>query len=382
MVSERLASIHESPTMKISAMAKKLNKSGLDVIDLGVGEPDFDTPRHICEAACLSIRNGETHYAPTNGLPELRQAIAEKLCDENMLEVTADDVIVTPGAKMAVFSAIQALMQEGDECILIGPSWVSYEPSVAFAGGRVRWAEVDESFMPVDLAGAVTTKTKLIIVNSPNNPTGAVFGRQILQEIRDLAIDSHLFVISDEIYEKIIYGQEHVSIASLPEMEERTVTINGFSKSYAMTGWRLGYLTGPKDCLKWITRLLSHSVSQATTFVQRSGVDALRGPQDMVSAMVAEFNARRDLIVSGLQEIGIICNLPGGAFYVFPDVSEMGGGDVFAESLLKDALIAATPGSAFGPGGSNYVRLSYAASQERLKEALIRIKKLKMNTVY
>ncbi len=376
MVSPRLSNIHESTTMKISAMAKKLTASGLDIIDLGVGEPDFDTPKHIAEAGCNSIKMGETHYAPTAGIPDLRQAIADKLNNDNTLEVTADDVVVTPGAKMAVFSAIQALMQEGDECVLIGPSWVSYEPCVAFAGGRVAWANVDEEFLPQDLAASITPRTRLILVNSPSNPTGAVFDGSVLEEIRDLACDHDLFVMSDEIYEKIIYGQEHISIGSLPGMEERTITINGFSKAYAMTGWRLGYLTGPRTITKWVTRLLSHSVSQATTFVQRAGVAALRGPQDEVQAMVREFEARRDLLVSGLQDLGIICSLPGGAFYVFPDVSEHGGGDAFTERLLKDALIAATPGSAFGPGGANYVRLSYATSQTRLTEALERINKM------
>jgi aspartate aminotransferase len=376
LVSERMASIHESTTLKISAMAKKLNKSGLDVIDLGVGEPDFATPQNICQAACDSIKNGETHYAPTTGIAELREAIAEKLCDENMLEVTADDVVVTPGAKMAVFAAFQALLEEGDECVMIGPSWVSYEPCAAFAGAKVAWSQVDEDFMPVDVAETITRKTRFILVNSPSNPTGAVFDRKVLEEIRDLAVDHDLFMVSDEIYEKIIYDREHISIGSLSGMEERTITINGFSKAYAMTGWRLGYLTGPRETMKWVTRLLSHSVSQATTFVQRAGVEALRGPQNAVAAMVEEFGARRDLFVSGLQGMGIICNLPGGAFYVFPDVSEFGGGDLFTDKLLKDALIAATPGSAFGPGGANYVRLSYATSQERLKEALARIEKM------
>jgi aspartate aminotransferase len=376
LVSERMANIHESTTLKISAMAKRLCKDGLDVIDLGVGEPDFATPRNICDAGCTSIKNGETHYAPTNGIAELRQAIADKLVEENKLKVTAEDVVVTPGAKMAVFAAVQAVLQEGDQCVLIGPSWVSYEPCIAFAGGNVVWGKVDENFMPVDLAKSITRKTKLILINSPSNPTGAVFDKKILQEIKDIAIDHDLLVISDEIYEKIIYDNEHISIGSLPGMEDRTITINGFSKCYAMTGWRLGYMTGPKEAMKWSTRLLSHSVSQATTFVQRAGVEALRGPQDAVKAMVSEFCSRRDLFVSGLQKMGIKCNLPGGAFYVFPDVSEYGGGDIFADKLLKDAQIAATPGSAFGPDGTDHVRLSYAASQERLNEALVRIEKL------
>jgi aspartate aminotransferase len=371
-----MASIHESKTLKIAAMAKKLTKDGLDIIDMSVGEPDFDTPKHIVEAGCNSIRMGETHYSPTAGIPELRQAISEKLCRENSLQVTADDVIVTPGAKMAVFAAIQALLQEGDECVLIGPSWVSYEPCVAFSGARVVWGKVDEDFNPSDLASNINPKTRLILVNSPSNPTGAVFDQSAMLEIRDLAQDHNLFVISDEIYEKIIYNNMHVSIGSLPGMEDRTVTINGFSKAYAMTGWRLGYLTGPRETMKWVNRLLSHSVSQATTFVQRAGVAAIQGPQEEVFSMVAEFRARRDLLVAGLKTLGIPCSIPGGAFYVFPDVSEFGGGDAFTEKLLKEALIAATPGSAFGPGGVNYVRLSYATSQNRIKQAVERIEKI------
>ncbi len=362
--------------MKISAMAKKLNASGFDVIDLGLGEPDFDTPKHIIEAGCNSMKLGDTHYAPTVGIPELRQAIAEKLDNDNMLDVAADDVIVTPGAKMAVFATIQATIQEGDELVLIGPSWVSYEPCVAFAGGYVVWGKVDENFMPMDLSQTITSKTKAILINSPSNPTGAVFSKKVLNEIRDFVYDKDLMVISDEVYEKIIFDQEHISIGSLPDMKDRTITINGFSKAYAMTGWRLGYVTGPKESMKWVARLLSHSVSQATTFVQKAGVAALRGPQDEVQSMVREFRTRRDMFVSGLRALGIPCSMPGGAFYVFPDVSAFGGGDLFAERLLKDAMIAATPGSAFGPRGNNYVRLSYAASQQRLRKALDRVEKL------
>ncbi|MGB7544461.1 MAG: aminotransferase class I/II-fold pyridoxal phosphate-dependent enzyme, partial [Methanothrix sp.] len=228
-------------------------------------------------------------------------------------------------------------------------------------------------FMPQDLSESISPKTRMIIVNSPSNPTGSVFDGKVLEEIRDLAVDHNLSVISDEIYEKIIYDHQHISIGSMEGMEERTVTINGFSKSYAMTGWRLGYLAGPKETMKWVNRLLSHSVSQATTFVQRAGVAALQGPQDEVAAMVAEFKARRDVLVSGLRDLGIPCSIPGGAFYVFPDVSHLGGGDAFTDRLLKEGLIAATPGSAFGPDGRNYVRLSYATSQSRISQALERI---------
>jgi aspartate aminotransferase len=376
MVSLRMASIHESTTLKISAIAKKLAASGQDIIDMGVGEPDFDTPKHIVEAGCSSIKNGETRYAPTAGIPELRKAIAEKLCRENFLKVTADDVVVTPGAKMAVFAAIQALLSEGDECLLIGPSWVSYEPCVTFAGGRVAWGSVDSSFMPHNLSESINSRTRLIIVNSPSNPTGSVFDRKALEEIRDLAVDHNLSVISDEIYEKIIYDRDHVSIGSMAGMEDRTVTINGFSKAYAMTGWRLGYLAGPKEAMKWVIRLLSHSVSQATTFVQRAGLAAMQGPQEDVRNMVKEFKVRRDMLIAGLNDLGISCSVPGGAFYLFPDVSALGGGDAFADRMLKDALIAATPGSAFGPGGAGHIRLSYATSQSRIKQSLERIEKI------
>jgi len=362
--------------MKISAMAKKLNAAGLDVIDLGVGEPDFDTPKNICDAAINSIRRGDTHYLPTSGIPELRAAIAEKLYNDNGIEVSPDLVSVVPGAKMAIFAAIQAILEEGDECVLIGPSWVSYEPAVNFSGGRVKWADVNEEFKPTDLAESITSRTKMILVNSPSNPTGAVFGREILEEIRDIAIDNDLVVLSDEIYEKIIYGQEHLSIGSFPGMADRTVTVNGFSKCYAMTGWRLGYLAGPQEVMKWVNRILSHSVSHATTFVQWAGVEALKGPQDNIKAMVTEFQARRDLLVSGLAELGIRCPLPGGAFYVFPDFLEFGGGDSFTERMLSETMVAATPGSAFGPGGVDNIRISYAASQERLKQALERIGKM------
>jgi len=376
LVSRRLASIPESTTMKISAMAKKLNAAGLDVIDLGVGEPDFNTPNNICDAAVDSIRKGDTHYVPTSGIPELRAAIAEKLYNENHIEVEPDQVSVVPGAKMAIFAAIQSMLDEGDECVLIGPSWVSYEPCVNFSGGQVRWTEVDDEFMPLNLSESITPNTKMILVNSPSNPTGAVFGRRVLEEIRDLALDHNLWVLSDEIYEKIIYGQEHFSIGSFQGMEERTVTVNGFSKCYAMTGWRLGYLAGPPEIMKWVNRILSHSVSHATTFVQWAGVEALKGPQDTINSMVTEFRERRDLLVAGLRDLGIKCALPGGAFYVFPDVSEFGGGDVFSERLLSEAMIAATPGSAFGPGGTDNVRISYATSQDRLRESLDRMEKM------
>ncbi|MHC1631697.1 MAG: pyridoxal phosphate-dependent aminotransferase [Methanotrichaceae archaeon] len=376
MVSSRLASIPESTTMKISAMAKKLSAAGLDVVDLGLGEPDFDTPRNICEAVISSVERGNTHYVPTNGIPELRAAIADKLYNENQIEVSPENVVVTPGAKMAIFAAIQTLLDENDECVLIGPSWVSYEPCVNFAGGRVRWGQVDDEFMPFNLAETITKKTRFILVNSPSNPTGAVFDLNVMKEIRDLAVDYNLYVLSDEIYEKIIYDKEHISIGSLPGMEDRTVTVNGFSKCYAMTGWRLGYITAPPEIIRWVTRILSHSVSHPTTFVQYAGVEALRGPQECTKSMVTEFRARRDLLVAGFQEIGIKCNLPGGAFYVFPDVSEYGGGDKFSENLLSEAMIAVTPGSAFGPSGKDYVRVSYATSQDRLREALNRITKM------
>ena len=375
MVSKRLQSIEESATLKMTNLANELKREGHDVISFTLGEPDFDTPKNITDAAVESLRRGDTHYSASPGIPELRLAIAEKLNNENNLNIEPGHVIVTPGAKQAVFEAILAVLDEGDEAILFDPAWVSYDPCIKIAGGKTVFAPLDpeNDFNPTDVASYVTSKTKLIVLNSPSNPTGGIFSKEAIQEIADLAIDHNITVLSDEIYEKIIYDKEHLSIGSLPGMQDRTITINGFSKAYAMTGWRLGYLATSHELYKSMSKLQSHSVSSATTFVQWAGVEALKGDQSFIPEMVTEFKARRDLLVDGLNNMGIKCNYPSGAFYAFADVSAYGNGDDVCETLLTEAYVAATPGSAFGPNSMDFVRISYATSRERIQTALERI---------
>lgn len=365
----------ESPTIRIANIASQMKNDGIDVISFSLGEPDFDTPKHISDAATEALYKGATHYAPSAGISELREAIANKLKSENGLDASASDVLVTPGAKQAIFEIMMSVLDDGDEAIIFDPAWVSYEPCISFAGANATWVptDPDNGFMPIDVADYITNKTCLIVVNSPCNPTGGVFGEKELKNIADLAIDNDLLVLSDEIYEKIIYDRKHLSIGAMDGMQERTITVNGFSKAYAMTGWRLGYVHAKPELLQGFKKIHSHSVSSATTFAQYGGVAALEGPQEPVLEMVAEFRKRRDILIDGLNSIGIKCNKPDGAFYAFADVSEYGDGDSVAEKLLSEAYVAVTPGSAFGESGKNFVRISYATSQERIREALKRI---------
>ena len=374
MTSARLNRIQGSATLAIAKLAAEIAQEGKDVITLSLGEPDYTTPKHICKSAMQSLRRGDTHYTPSAGIPELIDAVAKKFHIDNGIDVTSDQILVTAGAKQAVFVAIQAVLDEGDETILLDPAWVSYDACIKYAGARTVWAQTDRDFMPPDLGEHITDKTKLIILNSPCNPTGAVFDRKYLEEIADLAIDNDIMVLSDEIYEKIIYSKTHFSIGSFDGMHDRVITINGFSKAYAMTGWRLGYMAAPADITGAALKLQSHSVSHATSFVQHAGITALCSDQSSVDEMVTEFRARRDILVDGLTSIGFNCGKPDGAFYVFPNVLEYGGGDAVAERLLKEAYIAVTPGSAFGPGSADYIRISYAASRERIYDALDRIR--------
>ena len=373
MTSARLDLIDESATLVIAKLASELEGRGNDVITMSLGEPDFETPEYISESAFQSIRRGETHYTPAAGIPELKNAIAEKLRTENNLDVAPDQILVTPGAKQAVFQSVQAVLDEGDEAILLDPAWVTYDACIRYAGARTVWVPTDQDFMPPDLGAYVTGKTKLIIINSPGNPSGAVFGKKYLAEIAEIAIDNGIIVLSDEIYEKIIYGKKHYSIGSFDGMQDRVITINGFSKSYAMTGWRLGYMAAPAEITRAALKLHSHSVSHATSFVQHAGITALSPDHGSIDAMVNEFRARRDILVGGLQSMGFDCRKPDGAFYLFLDVGDYGGGDYVFERLLNDAYIAVTPGSAFGPESSDFIRISYAASRERIYDALERI---------
>lgn len=375
MTAKRLQKITESATLRISNLASELKSQGKDIISFSLGEPDFNTPGHIIEAAKASLARSETHYTPSPGIPELRKAIAQKLKIDNNIEARAGNIIVTPGAKQAIFEVMLSVLQEGDEAILFDPAWVSYDPCVMLTGAKTVWvpSDPDKSFKPVNLAEYITKKTKIIVVNSPCNPTGGVYGRETLKEIADIAVDKNILVLSDEIYEKIIYGKEHISIGSMDGMQDLTITVNGFSKAYAMTGWRLGYVSAAKEIYDQMLKLHSHSVSQATSFVQYAGIAALQGDQTCVTDMVREFRARRDLLIRGLNKLGIRCAMPDGAFYAFADVSEYGSGEKVAELLLNKAFVATTPGAAFGEAGYDFIRISYATSQERIKEALRRM---------
>jgi len=371
--SNRVTSVEPSATLAVSNLASELEADGVDVVDLSVGEPDFATPENIVQAGKDAMDAGHTGYAPSNGVPELRDAVAEKLQGDG-LDYGRENVIVTPGAKQALYETFQTVVDEGDEVVLLDPAWVSYEAMAKLAGGelsRVDLAPHDFQLEPAldDLAAAVSDDTALLVVNSPSNPTGAVYSRAAMEGVRDLAVDHDVTVISDEIYQHINYGPEHVSLAGLDGMFERTVTVNGFSKAYSMTGWRLGYLAAPEELVSQAGKVHSHSVSSAANFVQRAGVEALANTEDAVGEMVEAFEARRDRLVELFDEHGKDVSVPDGAFYLMLPVAD--DDQTWCQDALKDAHVATVPGSAFGAPG--YARLSYAASTERLEEAVDRL---------
>jgi len=379
-VAERVRQLRPSPTLAVSDRARALRQQGIDVIDLGGGDPDFPTPTHICQAAADAMFRGETHYVASAGIPELRRAIARKLQAENRIPVTPDEIIVTPGGKAALFVSILALVGPGDDVLMFDPSWVSYEPMVLMAGARCLHVPLlpEENYRITREAieAVLTPQTRLMIVNSPNNPTGRVLTREEAEAIVAVAQEHDIVVISDEIYEKLIYdGREHLSLAAFPGMAERTLTVNGFSKAYAMTGWRLGYVAGPAPLIRQIMKVHSHSATCATSFAQWGGVAALEGPQDVIDAMVAAWDRRRRFVTERLNAIpGFRCPLPEGAFYAFPDVSGTGlSGQDVAQKLIEEAYVGVTPGDAFGASGSGCIRLSFATADELLEWALDRI---------
>jgi aspartate aminotransferase len=379
-VAERVRQLRPSPTLAVSDRARALRQQGIDVIDLGGGDPDFPTPTHICQAAADAMFRGETHYVASAGIPELRRAIARKLQAENRIPVTPDEIIVTPGGKAALFVSILALVGPGDDVLMFDPGWVSYEPMVLMAGARCLHVPLlpEENYRITREAieAVLTPQTRLMIVNSPNNPTGRVLTREEAEAIVAVAQEHDIVVISDEIYEKIIYdGREHLSLAAFPGMAERTLTVNGFSKAYAMTGWRLGYVAGPAPLIRQIMKVHSHSATCATSFAQWGGVAALEGPQDVIDAMVAAWDRRRRFVTERLNAIpGFRCPLPEGAFYAFPDVSGTGlSGQEVAQKLIEEAYVGVTPGDAFGASGSGCIRLSFATADELLERALDRI---------
>ncbi|MFU8866819.1 pyridoxal phosphate-dependent aminotransferase [Natronococcus sp.] len=370
---DRLTRVEPSATLAISALATELENDGADVVDLSVGEPDFPTPENVVEAGKDAMDAGHTGYTTSAGIIELREAIAEKLAEDG-LEHGPDEIIVTPGAKQALYEIVQALVQDGDEVVLLDPAWVSYEAMVKMAGGslsRVDLSETDFQLEPAleDLEAAVSDDTELLIVNSPSNPTGAVYSDEALEGVRDLAVEHDITVISDEIYKEITYGVEPTSLGTLEGMADRTVTVNGFSKAYSMTGWRLGYFAGPEELIDQAGKLHSHSVSSAVNFVQHAGVEALENTDEAVDEMVAAFAERRDLVVDLLEGHGVDVAVPDGAFYMMLPVSE--DDQEWCEGALEDAHVATVPGSAFGTPG--YARISYAASEERLQEGIERL---------
>ncbi len=369
---ERLKLIKPSATLRISALAKELAKKGKPVINMSAGEPDFRTPDHIVESAIKALKDGKHFYTPTRGIPELLEAIAEKVNKENGIPAKPENVIVTAGAKYAIFLAMQALLDEGDEVILLDPAWVSYEANVLMANAKPIWVRHDESFEDAPIEEYITSKTKMIVINTPNNPTGIVYPKEFLEKVADLAVDHDIYILSDEIYEKIIYEGKHYSIASFDDVFDRTVTVNGFSKAYSMTGWRLGYAIANEDIIKEMNKIQSHSISHPTSFVQYAGLNALRGDQSCVERMVEAFRRRRNLIIDGLNELGIEFVKPKGAFYVFMKV---GNGTEFAERFLKEEFVAVTPGEAFG-SYVDYVRVSYATSEKDIEEFLIRLENI------
>ncbi len=378
-LAKRMEGIGTETAFEASARARALEATGVDVVHLEIGEPDFDTPANIRAAAQRALDRGRTHYAPFPGIPELRAAIAADATKRKGFEVTPDHVFVTVGGKGVMLYAIEALIDPGDEAIVPDPGYPIYESLVRFMGGTpvpIPLRQSNGFRLDVDeLASLITPRTRLLVLNSPANPTGGVLTRGDLEQIAELAQRHDLVVLADEIYGRILYEGEHVSIASLPGMAERTIVLDGFSKTYAMTGWRLGYAIVPESLAFAFGRLLINSVSCVSTFEQDGAVEALTGPQDAVDAMVSEFHARRDLIVDGLNQItGVTCLRPAGAFYVFPDVSGTGlSGAEFANRLLYEAGVSGLAGTAFGGVGVGHIRLSYANSQQNIRKALDRM---------
>ena len=389
-LSKRISQISPSVTLAITAKAKQMKAQGINVIGFGAGEPDFDTPSHIKNAAKIAIDAGFTKYTPASGTKELKEAVCKKFKIDNNLEYTPEEILISCGAKHSLYNAIVAICSEGDEVIIPSPYWVSYPEMVKASGAMpvILKATKKNNFkvLPIQLREAITPKTKLFILNSPSNPTGMIYSKDELQEIAQILEEKGIYCISDEIYEKIIYdGQNHVSIASVNDkIKNFTIVINGVSKAYSMTGWRIGYAAGPKEIIKAMSNLQSHSTSNPTSIAQKAALAALEGTQEPIDIMVSEFKSRRDYIVERLNSIeGVSCIKTQGAFYVFPDVSKLFGmsfnGIEIKDSLsltnllLNEAKVAVIPGVAFG--SDENLRLSYAISIDNIKEGLNQIDK-------
>jgi aminotransferase len=382
-IANRMAQIPFSGIRQVFEEVNRREKAGEDIIHLEIGRPDFDTPSNIKKACQLALDQGKVHYSSNFGVIELRQAIAEKLKRDNDLSANPDtDIIVTVGANEAVFIAMMALLNPGDEVLVMDPCWFHYFYCARMAGAISISVplRIENGFNPdiEELRSFITPKTRMMIINSPNNPTGAVYSKETFTQLAKLAIENDLWVISDEIYEKMIYDTEkHFSIATLPGMQERTITVNGFSKIYAMTGWRLGYAIAHKDTISALIRIHQYTSVCATTFAQWGAVEALTGPQTEADRMVQAFDRRRKLVYNALRQMpGIRVLNPKGTFYIFPDISGTGKTpDELAKFLLESAKIAVIPGTTLGNFGNNYIRISYANSYENLEIAMERMQK-------
>lgn len=383
-ISQRVTSIPASVTLAMNDKARAMKEAGEDVIILAGGDPDFKTPGHIIAAALAAIENGATRYpAPMKGIPRLLEAIAEKMARDHDIHVDPEtDVVVTPGGKWALFLALSAILNPGDEVLCLEPVWVSYPPMIKLAGGvatPVSLPSEDNFRITADLLRRrVNSKTKAIMINSPCNPTGRVFTRDELEEVAEVAKEADLYIVADDMYEKLVYDDhEHISIGSLPGMAERTLTSNGMSKAYAMTGWRLGWLAGPTPVMKVAAKMNGQTVSSAAHFTMHAAVAGLTGPQDLVVEMRNQYQARRDFMVKALNDIdGVECRSIEGAFYLFPYFPNSGMNSIeLAEFLLERMGIAGTPGIAFGASGEGHIRFSIATAMSELERAVERLMK-------
>lgn len=382
-VAKRMSRLGTETAFEVLAKARKLEAQGKHIVHLEIGEPDFDTPKNICDSAKKAIDEGFTHYGPSAGLMEARSVVADYICRSRGVKTDAEEVVITPGGKPIMFYVILALVDEGDEVVYPNPGFPIYESVINFVGGKavpVHIKEENDFNLDVcELEKLITPKTKLLIINSPANPTGGVLEASEIEKIAALMRKHpHVTILSDEIYGEILYEGKHHSIAALPGMKDRTVILDGFSKTYAMTGWRAGYGIVPKWLAPHITRLMTNSNSCTASFTQRACMEALNGPQEEVRKMVAEFKKRRDVIVLGLNSIpGFSCRTPKGAFYVFPNIKKTGmSSQAMADLLLNEAGVACLSGACFGAFGEGYLRFSYANSVENIKLALERIKKV------
>ena len=378
-LSKRMARLGTETAFEVLVKARALEAKGREIVHLEIGEPDFDTPENIISAATDALHKGFTHYGPSAGLPQLRETIAQCVSETRRVNVTPEEVVVVPGGKPIIFFSILALVEEGDEVIYPNPGFPIYESMINFLGAKavpIRLREEMDFRLDVgELSGLINDRTKLIILNSPQNPTGGVLKKSDIDAIASAIGDRNVMVLSDEIYSRLIFEGEHHSIMSIDGMKERCILLDGFSKTYAMTGWRMGYGVMRADLAAHISRLMVNSNSCTASFTQVAGVEALRGPQESVTRMCAEFKKRRDVMVDGLNKIkGFSCRLPKGAFYVFPNVTKTGWpSKKLADALLEEAGVAALSGTAFGDFGEGYLRFSVANSIENIGKALDRV---------